>query len=318
MIITKISQPTFSDLIEQKVDLAICASGYESRSSHLAGKLGKIDCRRVAFGFKENKDAPVRKDNDKKFEEKGFGIIKDIPGKASDDVAEHLQRLLYELNLDCCRILIDISSMTRSWYGGIVRALRAETRLSQITADFVYTPAVFYKASANYPPNEIVAPVRGFSSLSFANKPTLLVLGLGWDEKRAIGLIEELDPKEVVIFHTLPSSDKRFNKAVIKANKDILNSLPQNNIYGYPINDTIATFNIMESVISGLIRDYNVVLASLGPKIFGLCCFLLATKYPEISVWRVSAGSKEPVVDHKPSRNKIILETGWAVSLNEC
>lgn len=311
MVIEKMSQPAFSEVIDQRIDLVICASGYESRASNLASTLGKVNCRRIAFGFKEKKEEGARISNDQKFKNNGFELI-EMPNKASDEIVEMLERLLNELNLDCCRVLIDISSMTRSWYGGIIRALRKESTFSKIIADFIYTPAVYNKIDVDdYPPNEIVASVKGFSSLCFPDKPTALVLGIGWDKQRAIGLFEELDPKIAIVFHTFPGSDKRFAKDSLKANKELLYLLPKNNIYGYPMNDTITTYNILESVTSGLIEEYNVVLASLGPKIFGLCCFLLSTKYPEMSVWRVGAGSKGPVVDHKPSRKKVILETEW-------
>jgi hypothetical protein len=85
----------------------------------------------------------------------------------------------------------------------------------------------------------------------------------------------------------------------------------QEQIYAYDLFDTFATYKILESVCQGLLRNYRVVLASLGPKLFGLYCFLLHTNLREVSVWRVSPGTRERPVDKKPKRQQIILEVDW-------
>jgi hypothetical protein len=64
------------------------------------------------------------------------------------------------------------------------------------------------------------------------------------------------------------------------------------------------------------LRDsYRVVLASLGPKLYGLLCFLLATRFNDISVWRVSAGVfGQPRDAHADIDKVVVVSTIWEPS----
>jgi hypothetical protein len=311
MELKSIRQPSLDELLAQNIDIVICASGFEKRSSSLARKLGKLNCRLISIGFKEFKNEGARPSNDKLYEKLGFEKY-EICGNDSSGAELLLQRLLAGVNKNDCRIVIDVSSMTRAWYGGFLRTFRSEVKLNKIIVDFIYVPAVFPNKFYEYPPNEIIAPVQGFSGLSLADKPTALVIGLGHDKDRAIGIKEELDPNLTIIFQANPASDKRYYKRVLEVNADLLETIKPEHIFDYSITDSLMTFNMLESVCTGLMQNFNVVLTSLGPKIFGLYCFLLATKYPEISVWRISAGSYVNVENHRPSTYKIIVESTWS------
>jgi hypothetical protein len=201
--------------------------------------------------------------------------------------------------------------MTRAWYGGILRALAASNRSESLYTVFVYVPAAFQPPSPEYPANEVVAPVRGFSGLTLPNLPTALVLGLGYDPGRAISITNELDPGIVLTFKASPASDHRYEAETERIHRDYLDSIPQEQQFSYPLTDVLTTFHLVEGVCTGLARDWRVVLASFGPKIFSLTCFILAAKHPELSVWRVSAGTKEASVDRKPGRSVIALEVQW-------
>lgn len=317
MQISKIRQPLFDQLINEEADIVICASGYETRSSHLAEYFGKLKARRIVLGFKEHRDGGSRLNNDQIYEKMNFET-RELSGNSSLDAEAMLQAALNEVKKDTCKVIIDISSMTRAWHGGLVRTLWTEDRLKKIEANFVYVPALFTDQKQAYPPNEVVAPVKGFSSLNLTDKPTALILGLGNDRSRALGIKEELDPNLTVAFYADPPSDIRYYDLMLDANSDLLEKIDPELKFGYPLHDTAATFNILESVCAGLLSDFRVVLTSLGPKIFGLICFLIATKYPEISVWRVSAGSRTNIEDHKPSDFKIVIESTWVQPDTSC
>ncbi|MCJ7645898.1 hypothetical protein MUO65_03200, partial [bacterium] len=267
---------------------------------------------KTVFGFKEHKDEGSRPANDKKFKECGFSYS-ELSGNSSFEFSVLMQQLFKDINAASCNLIIDISSMTRAWYGSLINTLWSETRYEKVNASFIYVPAVFPKTHPEYPPNEIVAPVKGFAGLSLSDKPTALVVGLGQDEGRAIGLKESIDPHLTIAFYTSPSTDRRYYNSMMRANKDFLESIPNEGKFAYPILDTISTYNILESVCTGLVKNFRVVLASLGPKIFGLYCFLIASRYPEISVWRISAGQRGNVEDHKASKHQIILDTTWSL-----
>src|SRR5574337_207633 len=72
MQISKIRQPLFDQLINEEADIVICASGYETRSSHLAEYFGKLKARRIVLGFKEHRDGGSRLNNDQIYEKMNF------------------------------------------------------------------------------------------------------------------------------------------------------------------------------------------------------------------------------------------------------
>lgn len=50
---------------------------------------------------------------------------------------------------------------------------------------------------------------------------------------------------------------------------------------------------------------FFIILAPLCPKPFTLTCLLLAARYPDIEVWRVSAGESGNLYDRNPLENHI-------------
>ncbi len=202
--------------------------------------------------------------------------------------------------------------MTRAWYGSFVHALWNQTSKEKVTVDFIYVPSLYTHTSNKSLPNEIFSPVEGFSGLTIPNLPTSLVLGIGTEEGRSIGLKEEIDPLKTIIFYADPSIDELYPSKTLKANSELVRRIEPASMMKYSILDSVSMFSSLNSVCSGLLRSYRVVLASLGPKIFSLCCFLIATMYPETSVWRISPGSHGKSIDLQPSNYTVVLEIEWS------
>jgi hypothetical protein len=312
MKLLEIASISLEDTLKQNLDVIIVASGYESRARSIAKALTRVsnNAKKIAFGFAEYRTAPTRIQNDRVLKKLGFQIeIKSAGDGFSSDM------WVYELLENCkdkdnISILIDISAMSRTWYGGIIKALRHCQLKNKIQATFAYTPTRINTPKPS-PPNEIVGPVFGYSALSRPNLPTALILGLGNDPGRALGLNDFLDPQVTICFYPKPGIDTRYEKMVSDANTDLFEIIDDQYIMYYDIFDVFGTFKKIESVCQGLIRNYRVVLASLGPKIFSLYCFLLNTDYPEISVWRVSPAMRQLPVDLKPSTSRIFVKTTW-------
>ncbi len=312
MNLSSINQIEFKNLLSMDIDLVICSSGFETRSSILAKSLS-IYKNRIVIGFKEHKNENSRTKNDKIFSSYKYEY-KELSGNSNYEAGNLLNFLLNGINKSTCNILIDISSMTRSWYGEFLKTLSKNNKFSHLNCYFTYVPAANLQSHNHYPPNEIVAPIQGFSGLGLANKPVALVIGLGHHENRALGINEELDPALTSLFIADPSVNEMFPERVRKMNKDILEMANQKFQFKYSIFNPISTFNKLSSFCSGLSKNYHVVLTSLGPKIFGLCCFLTAINEPEISVWRISAGSRTKQEDIKPSNYKLVVESKWVLN----
>ena len=201
------------ELAKQPIDLVICASGYETRSSTHAKLLKTIAERHICIAFSENISAGARAINDKRYRNLGYSMY-DLSGHSIDDAEKLFQQEIEPLihNAHELTIAIDISSMTRAWYGAFIKTLCGLSYPIIINALFIYTPASFFKVKKPYPPNEVVGPVKGFVGLELPEKPVALIVGLGQDSGRAIGIKEALDPILTIAFNPNPGTDKRFLK----------------------------------------------------------------------------------------------------------
>lgn len=121
------------------------------------------------------------------------------------------------------------------------------------------------------------------SGIFYSNKKTLLVVSLGYDEKRIYQVYNHFEPKKIVILSEnkhKSSIDKDVNFQFTDIEeKDIIkiNSFEKNNI-----------FDKLESIITPLHKEYNIILCSLGPKISSLEFYMYNKKYPETALCYVS------------------------------
>jgi len=295
-------------------DLIVTASGYESRARFVAEKIGHQEpgpCTRLVLSFAEHKKECARPENDAVFE--GLGYKSSLcQGRSDAEVTKVVAHALENLrDVPEPRILVDISSMTRAWYGAVVRSLMALRRESKLVVHFAYTSAEFVPPPDEYPPNRIVGPLAGFTGNTLPTKPTALILGLGYDKDRAIGLKDHLDPQLTVLFYADPAIDSRYVPHVLSVNEGLIREAGDDCVFTYPYEDGAAAFRLLESVSNGLTRDWRVVLCSMGPKAFGLYCFLVASLARDISIWRVSADLHEVPYNHKPFGMPMLLQTKW-------
>ena len=316
MKIERIAQVPADSLSAIHYDVALVASGYESRARTVAESLGPgVADRKIAWAFVEQASSEVRVQNDDVLTRLGYDLVLLSEGSSEDAARFFCQALTNGGSRR--RVLIDISSMTRAWYGGMVKALSQLQYPEPITTRFAYTPAEYMPPPPQYPPNEVLRPIPGFSSLSLPDKPTALILGLGHDPERALGLKDHLDPQMTLLFRADPGIDPRYGESVLTANRDLIDMVGRDHLFSYPLGDCVTTYKIVESACRGLLRDWRLVICSLGPKLFGLVSFLLATYYEEISIWRVSACAKHQPFDHKPGGAPIVFEIGWCLSTSE-
>jgi hypothetical protein len=265
----------------------VAACGYEHRSAAIS-QLIKGPGRKVAFCFKEWPDALARKDNEKQLSASGFESL-NIGGNDSYKVQTIVGELLKQ-TAEKRALAFDISAMTRAWHGAIVRELRTAAATEELETFFTYVPAKFKAPFHRYLPNQFVGPVDGFASLSTPDLPVAAVIGLGYERERALGLKQLLDPERTVLMVPHTGENDPFYPEVLRSNAGLLNRTASEWLFEYSFTEPSATFATLASLISGLRESYRVVLASLGPKLFGLLCFLLAARFKDVSVWRVSSG----------------------------
>lgn len=194
------------------------------------------------------------------------------------------------------RILVDISSMSRRTLARVVQALWENSGIGDV--HFVYAPARFESSAvaANLIPSLSAGPLSEYFSggLRSPSIPVGLVLGLGLEPHRALGLVELMEPSRVWAFVAV-SEDARFTDGVQRIHEGLLT--PDSSVMPlyYDIRSLANLYNSLESLIFSAAVDYRMLIAPSGPKIFSLAAMLVGlprdSRRP--ALWRVGSTSTQ-------------------------
>ena len=296
-----------AEIVDSEFHLALFATGYEKRATHLIHQWGNVRAKRkVALGYTDRIDKQ-RLTNDIEFKAADFEII-EANGNSGLVVRSIIAQMSAELPTDTnIKILVDYSSMTRPWFAAAIEAVR---HVQQITCEiyFCYSPSRF-ETPADPSSNTSVGPVSNFSSLGSPEKPTALILGLGYERERALGLKEYIDPAVTLAFYTEPALEKAFTDSVLTNNSGLLQHIPPERVIKHPLTDLQHTSNLLSSVYFSLRDEYRLIVAPMGVKPFSLLCLLLAYHHKDLDVWRVSPGVKGTPLSRPPIGPIIVLYT---------
>lgn len=298
--------------LDDRFDLFIGTLGYETRSSHLA-RHGLINAnRKIALAFPEDDYAAYLSNRD---------VLKsaqfEILPKDSKPLPQLLATAMENQPADAERdfsILVDISSMSRPMLADVVFELSMVEHAASLTVTFVYLPAEFVKENAEHAPVAVTEPVTpdyaGWTSTP--ERPITAVVGLGYEHDLALGTIEYLEPTNVWVF-VPKGEDRRYDDAVNQANRNLKEMLRDERVMNYHVDAPERVHAILENLVFGLLQSSRPVLVPFGPKIFSLCCLLIARTYaPQITVWRVSGETFAKPGDRKASGKIVTLQTRFA------
>lgn len=186
-------------------------------------------------------------------------------------------------------ITLDISLLSRKVVAEIMSFVAKQSKQHDIELCIVYE-LVKYKAPSrsNYS-NNAVKPVNRFYN-GWSHKPGLPVLtivGLGYEEDKALGAIEYVESSSSLIF--LPNSiEEKYREDVDKVNHNILSVTSKQNKIEYDVGNPVQAIFSIESLINANKSKYKIVLFPFGPKIHFACSLIAAIAHPETSVWYVS------------------------------
>jgi hypothetical protein len=282
---------------ESRYDLAVGTVGYEGRARYIFETRKPRAETRAAAGFAEQQVLEYDI-NSSWFSDSGFTIAHISDGQYGEWIES-----LFEA-LPCTehppRILVDISSLTRVRLAHIIRYVCSSS--TDLTVDFVYSLAAYVPPPAVTLLNSHVGPVLP----EFAgwwdepDRPLAAVVGLGYEQDKALGAVEHLQAAEAWIF-TPVSEIKEYSPALVSANETLIANIKPERRMEYRVHTPFDCFMTLESLIYGLSRSRNSVLLPFGPKIFALCALLVAAVHPSTAVWRVSAGTLEEPVNRQAS-----------------
>jgi len=306
MKLAEFTQLEFECVDPSSLDVFVAACGYEHRAPFVASRFLKQPRERLALAFSEHPNLRRRRDNARLFEAMGYDSIE----CSGDDYQLASSAVLDRLGNGARRLGIDISSMTRAWFWGLTRAIAEATRNTPLEVFYFYAVARFVRPGQPSPPPTVLGPIPGLgNSLELPDRGISLLVGLGYEADRALGLVEYIDPRTTWLFYTDPAPDLRFTEYVKTANRALLERVGEDHVVKYQYDALGHTIMALDSLLSGLVRDSRVVIAPLGPKPFGLISFLLSLKHPGVDVWRVSPGARARPQVRQPAGKILVART---------
>lgn len=291
-----------------KYDMFIYALGYENRGTHIA-KVIKPHAKYNLVDSFTNKKHFDFKQNAKWYQNNQFTVIEFESGI---DVEERLTVLEEYFNKQFeyktkIKIGIDITSLSRDRIAKWLFALITLSKKYMLDIDILYSYGSYYKPNIEDVPIVHYGPVIPHFAGWTKNPdlPNSLIMGIGFEPNRAMGVWEYLESNIVYIFVPKgPSS--RFDNQIYNSNATLLYQM--NRPYGsysiieYNYNDIYKTFLKLESIVYGCKLKSRPIIIPFGPKIFAVISMLAGLIHlPDVSIWRVSGGEFEPPINRFPS-----------------
>jgi hypothetical protein len=296
------------NLQKQYFDAAIAISGYESRSSYLVEKLDTSDIPlKIVVAYNELCDSFNQNYNNQKFNELGF-LFYNVASTDTSRLPDILNHIWQKKPKDTLDLLIDYSSMSKFWYYAILSYFsELEERYSHVNLWFCYSPSEYTKplysmADRNFDP---VVPVTN------SDKPVALVLGLGYETVHSLGLARKLNAQVTFACYADPAYDNRYVKEVLQNNDALLKTIDCNQIIKYPIYDLNSINSSLTQLCVNLRLTHQIVLAPVGPKPFTLMCFILATRYPDVKLWKVATAGSIAALERKPYGELLLYKVSF-------
>jgi len=311
MILQLFEQTTLEAATASPIDCIIVASGYEKRAVQVAERVSSHPIKeKYVVGFREQM-VLNRHNNDDVFKLLGYVPTPSL-GDAGGAVADIMEKLVSQSSGTALRVVVDYSCMTRIWYASILNYFAANTsHKTTVEITFAYSPALFSEPGETGP-NTVMGPMAGYCGLQMPDRESALVVGLGYERDRAIGLVEYIEASKIALFLSDPALNPQFTREVRNNNYELIRRIGQGNTFSYPFTNLAASYNLLASVCLGLGNQYRVILAPLGPKPFSLLCLILAKQYKNIDVWRVSTDSSSNPQDRIPEGSVLCCKTTFA------
>ncbi|MBX3103999.1 MAG: hypothetical protein KF867_03395 [Cryobacterium sp.] len=271
-------------------DLIVASCGYERRSSYLL-RLGVSAPMRFAIEH-GGTDVPQTKANRDLYSKAGWKPI---------EIAELLIALAREIPSSASRdVCVDITSMPRRTIAAIVEFF-STSDFENMRVTFAYCPAQFDSSSraAERVQPLSAGPLSGFftGALRPPSLPVGLILGLGLEPHRALGLVELVEPARTWAFLG-ESEDTRFAASAARLHKSLLEITHGDGFLPYDIRSLAQTYESLGSLVFSVGLQYRLLVAPSGPKIFTLACLLIGAsrEVARPAIWRVGGvGPAEPM-----------------------
>lgn len=290
-------------------DLVILGLGYESRSIYSYEVNGFNGKKCIALGYDTLTEALAYQENKQYFEQRNVTVFEGDNESILTFMSQVLNDILHDVGSPP-NVFLDISVMSRPRLALVMMQLfDSLPESSYIT--------ISYSISGYLPPPDKSTPLVHVGPLldelsggvGGINKPVSLVISLGYEKNKALGIANYFDCKPEFIFCLIPiSEEERFEEDVLKNNQGLLSSVPEENIFRYDTNNPYDTYLNLKELYFSLNRFSRPVFVPLGPKIISVINVILGKElFPHLPVWRMSSNHSETPVDRTSRGQQIKL-----------
>ncbi len=180
-------------------------------------------------------------------------------------------------------LTLDATTLTKQYLLVLLRTLRGQ--LPDAAFRVLYTPATYSfshgRARMTYGV-KYVTPVPFFAGIQQPERRDLLVLFLGYEGERAVRIWRSVEPERTIAIITNPALRPGGHLPAITNNKTLLEMeesvVEQRQI---PAGSPDAVYELLRGVHESY-PDWNIVVASLGPKVQTLGIYLFFESHPQI------------------------------------
>lgn len=288
----------FDFVCEERYDVALFASGYESRCIHLPGLVepGTV-ANPIIFGFTEEPHSGKRDENDKFFLKRWNCQPLPLSGDNEKPIYEYLHRHTQSLDRPV-HILVDYSSMSRLWYTAVLNWARFAASSAEVIIDFVYSMGKYDEEKRAMVIRNMVS-IPGCEGRAYRLRESVAVFGLGFHGLAALCVLDRLEADAVYAFLASPGSTDEYVARTREINKDLINSYKTKDVLEMPLASIETCYRRLAEMIAPHRPDGEITLVPMGPKPHVLASILVAMRFQEVACLRVS-GAPFPI-DVKPT-----------------
>lgn len=249
------------------VDLFVCAVSYEKRSYFLLDQvIHLLDKKSLLIFATDNYTRfEVAQEKLESLEKQGCNADF-VKYQEYEAVIARIKSavLTKQKEKQSVKIIVDYSSMPRSWYSRLPNALEEILRPD----DIVY----FWYCEGNYKTGYSDYPTAGTDKAFeyFSGKASLLpkkrthIFALSYDTSRTQGIIEKCEPEYVIVCEAHDPTRSDIHQNVIDANKNIMAQAAM--VVSLDISDFSFMVTKLRELVNELIESSDVIFVPDGPK----------------------------------------------------
>lgn len=288
----------FGSVLEERYDVSLFASGYESRCIHVPGLINPgMVANPLVFGFTEEPHSGKRDQNNELYLKRWRREPIPLSGDDEKPIYEHLHEHTQALDRPI-HILLDYSSMSRLWYAAVLNWARFAASGKDVIIDFVYSIGRYEEAKNPMVIRGMVS-IPGCEGRAYCLRESVAVFGLGIHGLAALCVLDRLEADTVYAFLASPGSSEEYVARTRKINKDLISNHKTRAVLDLPLASTEACYRHLAETIAPHRPDGEITLVPMGPKPHVLASILVAMRFQEVACLRVS-GAPNPA-DVKPT-----------------